>query len=294
MEQVRSTYKNDIFVSWEEKTVPFPIAAFSSHNAYEIYVLLEGERRVYIGDRIYETCAGTAAMIAANVSHRSEGTTPYRGVCIQFTEKQLDGYFTPRAKKQLLACFAREVISLDKNELSELQLLLCRMPEEPERKFMYLPAVLALFLRAVSREEEFPREKEFPSKKEFRAGGEASAAVSVRAIESYLQENIGKIEGLEEVAAHFCITKGYLCTFFKKRTGMTVVAYLNNIRIQEACRLLGATEDSVEQISRRCGFRSPVYFHRLFKKIMNYTPAKYRAVIRRSHREGNQTLEFVP
>ena len=295
MEQIRTTYKNDIFVSWEEKTVPFHIASFTSHNAYEIYVLLKGERRVYIGEKIFETHAGAAAMIAANVSHRSEGTTPYRGICIQFTEKQLDGYFTPRAKKQLLACFAREVISLDKSELSELQLLLCRMPEEPERKFMYLPAVLALFLRAVEREKECLAGNGHMAENGRGAvrtvSGKASGAVSVRAIESYLQENAGKIKSLEEIAAHFCITKGYLCTFFKKRTGMTVVAYLNNIRIQEACRLLDATEDSVEQVSVRCGFQSPVYFHRLFKKMMHYTPAKYRVVIRQSHREADGTSE---
>lgn len=299
MVQAKTTYryKNDIFVSWEKKTVPFHIAEFSAHNAYEIYVLLEGERRVYIGDKVYDTCAGNAIMLAANVPHRSEGATPYRGICIQFTGRQLDRYYTTQAKKQLLSCFGREVIPLDRNTLAELQLLLCDMLAEPERKVFYLPAVLALFHRGPD------------SVTEHAAEGEAGAAadeaeksknardvrtVSVQTIESFIQENVGRIESLQQIAEHFGITKGYLCALFKKRTGITVIAYLNNIRIQEACRLLTVTEDSVEQISVRCGFQSTVYFHRLFKKMMNYTPAKYRVVIRQSHREENRTSELVP
>lgn len=288
MGQIQTTYKNDIFVSWEEKSVPFYLTAFSSHNAYEIYVLLEGERRAYIGDGIYDTCAGNAIMIAANVPHRSEGNTPYRGICIQFTEEQLDRYYTARARKQLLACFAGQVIALDRNTLAELQLLLYHMLEEPERKALYLPAVLALFQCAA---EHGAKNKGGAEKAAVK--GKAVGTVSARTIESYLQENAMQIRGLEEIAGHFGITKGYLCTLFKKQTGMTVIAYLNNIRIQEACRLLSATEEAVEQISVRCGFQSPVYFHRLFKRMMNYTPAKYRVVIRQSHREGNETSKLI-
>lgn len=266
-------YKNDIFVSLEEKTVPFHIAAFTSHNAYEIYILLEGERRVYIGDRIYDTGAGSAVLIGAGVPHRSEGNTPYRGICLQFTERQLDRLYTPGFKEQLLACFAREAVFLEKNTLAELQLVLYHMLAEPEHKNFYLPAALAIFLREMERGENDGTAENHKK----------VTSVSLQSVEDYLQENMREIRGLDEIAAHFCITKGYLCTLFKKQTGMTVIGYLNNLRIQEACRLLTDTEASVEQICALCGFRSEVYFYRLFKKMMRETPSGYRTLIRRSH-----------
>ena len=89
MEQIQSTYKNDIFVSREQKKIPFNQVTFSAHNAYEIYVLLEGERRAYIGDNIYDTCAGDVLMLRPDIPHRSEGNTPYGGLCFQFTESLL-------------------------------------------------------------------------------------------------------------------------------------------------------------------------------------------------------------
>lgn len=267
-------YKNDIFVSLEEKTVPFHIAAFASHNAYEIYILLEGERRVYIGDKIYDTSAGSAVLIGAGVPHRSEGNTPYRGICLQFTERQLDRLYTPGFKKRLLACFAREAVFLEKNTLAELQLLLYHMLAEPEYKSFYLPAALALFLSELEKEESGGGKTE---------SGKSITSISLQSVEEYLQDNMREIKGLEEIATHFCITKGYLCTLFKKQTGMTVIGYLNNLRIQEACRLLTDTEASIEQICILCGFRSEVYFYRLFKKMMRETPSGYRTLIRRSH-----------
>lgn len=277
MEQIPTTYqyKNDIFVSWEEKLCPFHLMTFASHNAYEIYILLEGERRVYIGDKNYNICAGNVIMIAANILHRSEGNIPYKGICIQFTEEQLDKYYTNYMKKQFLACFIQEVIELDKNTLAELQLCLYHMLGDSKRKAFYLPTIFAFLQRIIEGAD---------NPKSFSEKDNISKTIYIPNIENYLQKNACKIKGLEDIAEHFGITKEYLCTIFKKQTGITVISYLNNIKIQEACKLLTATNYSVEEISVYCGFQSPIYFHRLFKKLMNHTPAKYRIMIRQSHK----------
>ena len=272
MEQIQSVYKNDIFVSREQKSIPFNQVTFSAHNAYEIYILLHGEREVYVDDKVYDTGVGSALMIRPDVPHRSEGNTPYGGLCFQFTESFLERYYTPLSRKKMLVCFERDVISLDGQSLEDLQILFRYMEEDSENKALYFPGVLALLCRAMS-----------PDSAE---SGKKMSAIETRTIEEYLLENAERIVNLEQVASHFGITKEYLCTLFKKQTGMTVITYLNNVRIQKACRLLSATEESVEDIAAACGFQSPVYFYRLFKKMMNHTPAKYRKLVRESHRES--------
>jgi AraC-like DNA-binding protein len=63
---------------------------------------------------------------------------------------------------------------------------------------------------------------------------------------------------------------------FKKMAGMGVEAYVQNLRVTEAKKLLRSTRYSVSQIGRACGFKSGSYFIHLFKKKTGFSPEKYR------------------
>lgn len=264
MEYIQSIYINDIIVSEEEKNVPFNILSLSRHNAYEIYILLQGERIVYVDGKTYTTVAGDAVLIKSNVDHRSEGITPYKGICLQFTEEVLNEYFTSKAKYKMLECFKTCVVSLDKDALREILMYFYKINDEVDYKFMHITSVFAVLNKCTENHDDLPQEIN---------------KVSLKNITNFLDSNYITIDGLDYIAAHFGITKEYLCSLFKKQTGMTIVTYLNNIRVQEACRLLTKTDRSVEQISMDCGFASLIYFHRLFKKIMGHSPGQYRKLV---------------
>ena len=76
----------------------------------------------------------------------------------------------------------------------------------------------------------------------------------------------------------------YLCRFFRKISGSTPVEYLVAFRIEQAKALLRATGDSVLEISLACGFDSPSYFNRQFKRRTGQTPNAYR---RQAAGQGN-------
>jgi AraC-like DNA-binding protein len=63
---------------------------------------------------------------------------------------------------------------------------------------------------------------------------------------------------------------------FKKMAGMGVEAYVQNLRVAEAKKLLRSTRYSVSQIGRACGFKSGSYFIHLFKRKTGFSPEKYR------------------
>ncbi|HUO58617.1 MAG TPA: helix-turn-helix domain-containing protein [bacterium] len=63
---------------------------------------------------------------------------------------------------------------------------------------------------------------------------------------------------------------------FKRLTGSGLEAYLQNLRVEEAKRLLKATNLPISAIVRDCGFKSDSYFTRLFRKKTNMVPQKYR------------------
>lgn len=67
---------------------------------------------------------------------------------------------------------------------------------------------------------------------------------------------------------------------FKKATGYSPIAYVQQIRIQEAKRRLERTDAPIEDISWAVGYEDPSFFRRLFKRITLITPGAYRRKFR--------------
>lgn len=70
---------------------------------------------------------------------------------------------------------------------------------------------------------------------------------------------------------------GHIGGLFKRQYGMTLVAYRNRLRIEEACRLLRETGKSVTEIAGSCGFMSHAAFYEAFKRHTGTSPQAYRA-----------------
>ena len=92
----------------------------------------------------------------------------------------------------------------------------------------------------------------------------------------YMKENLGTALKIDAVAAHFSYSPSHFFTLFKKRTGYSPIHYFNYLKIQKACQYLSFTSMSVKEISFELGFNDPLYFSRLFKKIMSTPPLQYR------------------
>lgn len=101
---------------------------------------------------------------------------------------------------------------------------------------------------------------------------EGTLAYVLQYIHTHFAEHIT----LDELAALEHISKSYLSRQFKQQTGMTVVAYINQLRIETAKRLLTGSDMSVNEIAYQIGFESPKYFYRTFKKLTDESPASFR------------------
>ena len=97
----------------------------------------------------------------------------------------------------------------------------------------------------------------------------------------YIHNHFAEKITLDDLASLEHISKSYLCRQFKQQTGMTVVAYINNLRIETAKRMLLGSAMSVSEIAYEVGFESPKYFYRAFKALVGESPAgfckKYRS-----------------
>jgi AraC-like DNA-binding protein len=63
---------------------------------------------------------------------------------------------------------------------------------------------------------------------------------------------------------------------FKRETGKRPMEWLNERRLQMAAQLLGNTRNTVTEVAESCGFASPFYLSRMFKRHFGLSPQHYR------------------
>ncbi len=76
---------------------------------------------------------------------------------------------------------------------------------------------------------------------------------------------------------------------FKKVAGMTLVAYLNHVRLANGSRLLRETSLTVAEIASAVGFAHQSYFDKRFKRAFGRTPMEFRLGHLRSKSSNNST-----
>ncbi len=111
-------------------------------------------------------------------------------------------------------------------------------------------------------------------------GTDAGEQILDRTME-FIQDHYTEKIALEELAEIEHISTSYLSRKFKQRTGVSVITYVNQMRVEKAKRLLMASVLDINEIAYQTGFDSPKYFHRVFKNITGESPAAFRRQYKR-------------
>lgn len=99
---------------------------------------------------------------------------------------------------------------------------------------------------------------------------------AVRTCEAWLAEHYRRPGAVARVVRHLRIPERTLKRRFKLATGLTLIDYLQNLRIEEAKRLLESTDRAADEISAAVGYEDPSFFRRLFKRRTGLAPREYR------------------
>ena len=113
--------------------------------------------------------------------------------------------------------------------------------------------------------------------------GSSTKSRRIAKVCEYIDQNLDKDLSLAEVAALVNMSESAFSHFFKKRTGLSYINYVNNQRIAKACTLLSDTTLSASEICYDCGFNNKSNFIRIFRKKKNMTPIEYRKYIGQMH-----------
>lgn len=97
----------------------------------------------------------------------------------------------------------------------------------------------------------------------------------LRQIHAFIDDHYQRKIEIEELASICNLGKEAFCRYFKKTTGSTFIAFLNQYRISQAKRLLMSGKN-VGETCYECGFDSLSYFNRTFKKVTLENPSAFR------------------
>ena len=98
----------------------------------------------------------------------------------------------------------------------------------------------------------------------------------ISSITRYMQEHLSEEISLSVLAEEFHLNPQYISQLFKNEIGVGFLAYLTNIRIEKAKKLLLSTSLSVTEISEHTGYSDYRVFTKVVKKTEGITPSQFR------------------
>lgn len=256
-----------------------PMALMHYHNTCELYYLLRGEREYFIGDEFYKVTEGDLVFIPANVLHRTGGKGASRYL-VYFSDAFFHRFFTDATVSAL--DLGRPWIFRPDAELrgrieSDFNTMLSCF--ETQEKSTDAEPLLAGYLHRI-----------LFSLRCSPNGYTAETYTDGRIgqIVRYINENYSAISDIDQIADKFFLSKYHLCRLFSKNLGLSLITYLNTIKIRAACELMRQEKLTLTEIATRCGFNSSSYFCKVFKSEKGVSPTAYRKQLR--HRERDQAL----
>jgi len=226
----------------------FPMHA---HACWEIVVFITGTGIHTVGEQAIPFQPGLIVCQPPHLPHGTVSDQNYRDIYIQ-----VDNFIPPTT--ELIPAFH------DDEDRRFTRLLQMMLESFHKREANYRNIVLSLYMAAY----------------QLLVGWSETRTTHCGFVESLIHEMVLNISNPEFNIAQTIRRSGYCSDYvrrsFKKMTGKTPTAYMNGLRISQACKLLSGTaaqQITIRQVALMSGFTDPYYFSVMFKKQTGFSPS---------------------
>ena len=232
--------------------------AAHTHEAYEIFCFLSGDAKYYVEGNIYDLKEGDILLIKKAETHSLliNSNVPYERYVVVFRADDLLGEY---AKSLLQVVDKKPLGKYNKIFFKDKKPILYLLEqitsvESVEEKRVYLTVLLNEICKNL-----------YLNKSE-----ELNIVKDIEIIE-YINQNLMKISGIEEICSRFFISSAQLSRKFKAMTGSTVWNYIVTKRLLVAKELLsqGIMPHTASEI---CGYEEYSSFYRAYKCHFGSSP----------------------
>jgi transcriptional regulator GlxA family with amidase domain len=95
--------------------------------------------------------------------------------------------------------------------------------------------------------------------------------------EAFIEENLGRQFSVEEVCMAASTEHGGMLRAFRSEHGVSIQQFIVQKRLQEACRLLTATDLPIKEVAVRTGYVDLQQFNKMLRRHVGKSPSLVRA-----------------
>ena len=266
--------EHDALIYQEDKELVF-YDKFHQHEEIQVSYIAEGEGTLVVGDTINYYKKGDILAIGSNLPHvfksDTSTNTPSEMLTLFFSNDAFGASFFELEELRELKPFFKKVNYGFKAspKSKKLKSFFLQLHESSKlQRFIILLEVLKSLSKSKTQAlSSFIYDKKYTD----------SEGKRMRDVMDYTMQNYHHQISLNDVAQVSAMTKNAFCKYFKKRTNKSYFTFLNELRIENACKLLVANEDySIAEVADKSGFNNISNFNRQFKSVKNMVPSEYR------------------
>lgn len=94
-------------------------------------------------------------------------------------------------------------------------------------------------------------------------------------VSSYIKAHYQSVS-IQDLVTYFHYQEDYFNRLIKQKTGLTYSAYVQQVRLEKAEKLLTDTDMSIDEVAENSGYHNKGFFYKIFQEKYGMTPAKYR------------------
>ena len=250
------------------------------HDLYEIYLLVEGDRYIFLNDEVYCLQKGDMFIVEPYVLHATRNLKPayLKRYLINISPEILLSILSKDEVEKLFKNFSTCIIRLAEEQSAHVYDLFKKTAAYSnridKRGMKLLHASIFCLLDYVDELLRTKKEEKILPQRTVVQKNELLEVISY--VNDYYTENIT----LDFIAAYTHMSKSNFCRVFRKMTGETFGQYLNTYRITKVHQLLVETNLPLSKIANQTGFTSTAHMTRIFRQIHGKSPSGFRKRIK--------------
>jgi two-component system response regulator YesN len=104
-------------------------------------------------------------------------------------------------------------------------------------------------------------------------------SIVINKLKQMIRERYSEDLNRDMLASNVFLNAGYVSRLFKRETGYSLSDYIATVRMEEAKRLLNATQLKISAVAEAVGYSHFSHFAQQFKKHTSYTPQEFRKLV---------------
>ncbi len=109
----------------------------------------------------------------------------------------------------------------------------------------------------------------------------------------YIDSNLLLKITIDDLETKYFYDRFYIMKLFKKEIGVTIIDYINKVKINNSIIQINNTNDLLIKIALDNGFYSLEYFSEIFKKEIGVSPKKFEKIMYNRYAYNDQTVKIT-